>query len=146
MSEAKVFPFTKVWRLLELGKGGSGDAIIDFPAPDGTTAMAMAIGHLNAEIAALLLTSEFIEPKKDIWFMAEEVMRTHSNGDTEMMQDFKSSLCHLLGDPQINPGLNCLRNVMDLEMLELSKRFPFINDDAEMQRAANKSTLDKMLR
>ena len=138
--------FTKVWRLLGLGNGGRCDTIIDFPAPDGTTAMAMAIGHLNADIAALLLTSESVEPKKDIRFMAEEVLRTHSEGDSEMVQDFKSALSHLLGDPQINPGLNCCQNEMDLEMVELSRRFPFVNDDAEMQRAANKSTLDKMLR
>ena len=92
ISEAKLSLFTKVWRLLGLGNGGRCDTIIDSPAPDGTTAMAMAIGHLNADIAALLLTSESIEPKKDIRFMAEEVLRTHGNGDSEMVQDFKGTL------------------------------------------------------
>ena len=35
---------------------------------------------------------------------------------------------------------------MDSEMVELSKMFPFVNEDAEIQRAVNKSNLDKMLR
>ena len=39
---------------------------MDRPAPDGTTAMAMAVGHMNAEIAALILTSENVEPKDKI--------------------------------------------------------------------------------
>ena len=120
---------------------------MDRPAPDGTTAMAMAVGHMNAEIAALILTSENVEPKDKIRFMAEEVLRTESKGDSEAVESFKNALCQLVvGDPKFNAASECRQEVMDFEMVELSKRFPYVNEEAEIQRAVNKSGLDKMLR
>ena len=134
-----------MWQLLELGS--NGDAVIDHPAPDGTTAMAMAIGHLNAEIAALLLTSESVEPKDQMRYLANEVLKTESNEDSETVGNFKKALSQLLGHPEmISISPEGRQSKMDSKMVDLSKRFPFINEDAETQRAANKSSLEKMLR
>ena len=79
--------------------------------------------------------------------MAEEVLRTESKGDNEAVESFKNALSQLVvGDPKINTASECHQNVMDFEMVELSKRFPYVNEEAEIQRAVNKSGLDKMLR
>ena len=131
-----------MWQLLKLGS--NGDAVIDHPAPDGTTAMAMAIGHLNAEIAALILTSQKVEPKDQIRYLANEVLKTESNGDSEAVGNFKRALSQLPDVISISPEGR--QSKLDSRMVELSKRFPFINEDAEMQRPVNKSNLDKMLR
>ena len=109
--------------------------------------MAMAIGHLNAEIAALILTSQKVEPKDQIRYLANEVLKTESNGDSETVDNFKRALSQFLGHPEvISISPESRQSNMDLKMVELSKRFPFINEDAEMQRPVNKSNLDKMLR
>ena len=137
----------QVWRLLELGNdgGGGGEPLVDLPAPDGTTAIAMAVGHMNAEIAALILTAKNVEPKDKITFIAEEVLKTENKGD-KAVENFKNSMRELVGDREVNNTSERRQSPLDLEMVELSKRFPYVNEEAEMARPVNKSNLEKMLR
>ena len=135
----------KVWRLLELGSVGN-EAVIDHAAPDGTTAMAMAVGHMNAEIVALILTSNNVEPKDQIRFIAEEVLKTENKDGNLAVEHFKDALAQIVGIPEVDNSAECRQGGTDFEMVELSKRFPYVNEEAEMQRGVNKSSLDKMLR
>ena len=97
-------------------------------------------------MCALILTSQNVEPKHQIRYLANEVLKTECNGDSETFDNFKRALSQL-GHPEvISISPEGRQSKMDSKMEDLSKRFPFINEDAETQRAANKSSLEKMLR
>ena len=71
------------------------ETIEDKPAPDGTTAFAIALGHGYYNIVEMILTTEKIQPKRDMIILCKKLMNyLYMNSDCDEEKTENARLVH----------------------------------------------------
>ena len=105
--------------------------IKDEPGEEGLTGFAIAIGLMNSKMATSILASN-VEPREDIIFLAEEVLRVDPDGDIRIsrlqnsIQRTLNNMGPIFGTP-LKPGID--RANMWLEKAS----YPMINPEIEKE-------------
>ena len=112
------------------------DGIKDSPIKDGMTAFATALGNQNTEIISMMIISS-IEPREEILSTAKKFLALMKAEGTarhqEMVNSIEASLIEVT-----NHHEKVYLGPTDPSLMSASHRYPFINDDAELN--SNSST------
>ena len=115
------------------------------PSPDGTTAFDVAVGRLNGDLAKLMLRSS-IGGKEHMLFIAGEITRLRS----EDLDENERNLKNVLGKELKRQGAEFkpISKVetgaipgQDVELSELCKKYPFVNEATEFRYPVNSRIL-----
>ena len=115
------------------------------PSPDGTTAFDTAVGRLNADLVKLMLRSD-IGGKEHMLFIAGEVTKLRS----EDLDESERILQNVMGKELKRLGVDCksiqkiesnIYRGQDIELSELCKRYPFVNEETEFRYPVNSRIL-----
>ena len=118
------------------------------PSPDGTTAFDAAVGRLNSDLVKLMLRSD-IGGKEHMVFIAGEITKLRS----EDLDESERILQNVMGKELKRLGVDTVdcksiqkieRNInrgQDIELSELCKRYPFVNEETEFRYPVNSRIL-----
>ncbi len=120
----------------------------DDRGPDGTTAFAIALGHRNSEIARLLLTSNAIRFRESMDFLARTVLLEDNDGHEDTRR-LKETIRQTLQLPDVERifvgGFTWTRGNVLHSLVDLSRRYPLVNDDCEYKWNANHRVIREMV-